>query len=453
MRAPLQVKGRTSMSRYGKFAAAALALLVSAGCDDILDVSPPDQLPSDEAIVDANTARAALAGAYNALQSTSYYGGTMLFFNDLGADNAVHTGTLQTYADVDRHTVTPVNTSIAGIWAQLYEGINRANVILEQVPGVEGFDALERDQILGEAYLLRALHHHNLVKHWGDVPLMTATVSSVEEASQVTRTAAAEVYVQILEDLAQAEVLMTSTTQTTRASVGAAEALQARVHLYLGNWADAEAKADEVLARDYALVEDFADLFDPDGTPTSEDVFRVLFTPQDYNNLGYYYLSEGARGELALEDDVIAAFEAGDERAAWSLGGTEEEDPATKFPTTAGAEDVHVIRLAEVILIRAEALARQDRLEDAVDAYNQLRERAGLEPHVFGADVTTQQEVLEAIWQERRVELAFEGDRFSDLVRTGRAVDVLGIAEFRTRWPIPQSERDVAPNLTQNEGY
>jgi hypothetical protein len=114
---------------------------------------------------------------------------------------------------------------------------------------------------------------------------------------------------------------------------------------------------------------------------------------------------------------------------------------------------VHVIRLAEVILIRAEALARQDRLEEAVDAYNEVRVRAGLDPHVFGVDVSTQADVLAAIWQERRVELAFEGDRFSDLVRTGRAVDVLGIPAFRTRWPIPQSERDVAPNLTQNEGY
>lgn len=443
------------MSSHMRLAAVALALLASAGCEDILDVTPPDQLPSDEAIVDVNTARAALAGAYNALQSTAYYGGTMLFFNDLGADNAVHTGTLQTYADVDLQTVMATNTSIAGIWSVIYEGINRTNIILEQVPAIEGIDADERDQILGEAYMLRGLHHHNLVRHWGEVPIMTATVNSVEEASQVTRAPVADVYAQILADLEQAESLMSDDDQTTRGSVGAAEALQARVHLYLGNWAQAEAKADEVLARGYTLADDFSDLFEPDGAPTPEDVFRVIFTPQDYNNVGYYYLGNefGGRGELALEADIIAAFEPGDERAAWSLGGTDEEDSATKYSTTAGAEDVHVIRLAEVILIRAEALARQGELEEAVDAYNEVRERAGLAPHVFGVDVTTQQEVLDAIWQERWVELAFEGDRFSDLVRQGRAVDVLGIPQFRTLWPIPQSERDVAPNLTQNDGY
>lgn len=443
------------MSAQGRFLVVTFALIAGTGCDDILDVAPPDQLPSEEAIVDANTARAALAGAYNALQGGSYYGGSLLFFNDLGADNAVHTGTLQTYADIDLHTIVASNTSIAGIWSQLYDGINRANVILEQVPGVAELDAEERDQILGEAYLLRALHYHNLVKHWGDVPLVLTTATSVEQASEVTRAPAAAVYDQIISDLQQAETLMTNTSQTQQGSVGAAEALLARVYLYTGEWAQAEATADEALARGYELVEEYGDLFDAEGTPTSEDIFRVVFTAQDYNNVGYYYLggSDGGRGELALEDDIIAAFEAGDERAAWSLGGTEEEDPVTKFPTTAGAEDIHVIRLGELILIRAEALARQDRLDEAVDAYNEVRVRAGLDPHELGIDVTTQDEVLAAIWQERRVELAFEGDRFSDLARTGRATTVLGIPEFRTLWPVPQSERDVAPGLTQNDGY
>ena len=112
-----------------------------------------------------------------------------------------------------------------------------------------------------------------------------------------------------------------------------------------------------------------------------------------------------------------------------------------------------MIRLAEVLLIKAEALARQNNLSGAVDAYNPIRVRAGLAPHVLGADVTTQAEVLAAIDTERRLELAFEGDRWPDLVRTGQAVPVLGIPEFQTLFPIPQAERDVAPGLTQNPGY
>ena len=101
----------------------------------------------------------------------------------------------------------------------------------------------------------------------------------------------------------------------------------------------------------------------------------------------------------------------------------------------------------------AEAHARQNELEDAVDAYNQVRERAGLDPHVLGVDVTTQDDVIEAILQERRVELALEGDRWTDLIRTGDAVALLGIDPFQQLFPIPQSELDVAPNLEQNPGY
>ena len=125
----------------------------------------------------------------------------------------------------------------------------------------------------------------------------------------------------------------------------------------------------------------------------------------------------------------------------------------TKFPTPNGAEDFHVIRFAEILLIKAEALARNNQLDSAVATYNLIRERASLPDHVLGADVTTQQDVLDAIDKERRLEFAEEGDRFPDLVRSGRAVATLGISANRQLFPIPQSEIDVAPAVTQNPGY
>ena len=140
----------------------------------------------------------------------------------------------------------------------------------------------------------------------------------------------------------------------------------------------------------------------------------MTFTASDYNNVGYYYLSEdeGGRGEVAPQQELIDAYEADDARLAWSISGDEEGEAfGTKFPSTAGAEDVHVIRLGEVVLIRAEALARLNRLGEAVEQYNRLRERAGVDAHVLGVDVSTQQQVLEAIWRERQRELAFECDR------------------------------------------
>jgi len=434
----------------------ALLLAGAAGCDGLLDTEPVDQLPVDEAITSAEGARTALAGAYNALQSLSYYGGDFLFLGDLSADNAVHVGTFQSFDDADVNQLRADNATVEGVWDALYIGINRANVILQQVPAVPDLDAEERDQILGEAHFLRALHLHNAVKLWGDVPMPLQPAASVGDASQVSRTPAAEVYGQIVADLQAAASLMTDDSQTRQASPGAARALLARVLLYQGDWEGALAQAEAVEGMGYELAPSFADLFDQEGADTDEDILRVTFTASDYNNMGYYYLSEdeGGRGEVAPQQELIDAFEADDERLAWSIAGDEEGDAfGTKFPSTAGTEHVHVIRLGEVVLIRAEALARLDLLEDAVEQYNRLRERAGLDPHELEVEVTTQEDVLEAIWLERQRELAFEGDRWADLVRTGRAVDVLEIPPFQALYPIPQGEIDVASNLTQNPGY
>jgi hypothetical protein len=140
----------------------------------------------------------------------------------------------------------------------------------------------------------------------------------------------------------------------------------------------------------------------------------------------------------------------------WSVAEDDGDYEGTKYPTTVGAEDVHVIRLAEVILNKAEAHARLDQLGQAVTEYNKVRVRAGLTPHVLGVHVTTRDQVLAAIWHERRVELALEGDRWPDLVRTGRVGAVLGLPAdrlFQALYPIPQSERVVARGLTQNPGY
>jgi hypothetical protein len=103
------------------------------------------------------------------------------------------------------------------------------------------------------------------------------------------------------------------------------------------------------------------------------------------------------------------------------------------------------------VLNKAEALARQGQLQAALDTYNPLRERAGLQPHTLGG--STQAQVITNILLERRLELACEHERWPDLVRTALAVPVLGIPVFRTLWPIPQNEIDVAPRLVQNQGY
>ncbi len=429
-----------------------------AGCDSILDQNPPDRLPTDEAITDAQGARAAITGAYDGLRGREefYYAAEFIVLGDLSADNVVSVGISAPFAFADANQLRANNGVVDGMWADMYDALNRVNVIIEQVPAVTDLEETEKNQILGEAHAIRALNLHNLTKFWGDIPMPLVTPESVEEASQITRTPAADVYAQIRADLTQAEALVTETGPATRVTTGFVDALQARVALYEEDWATAVAEADEVLAQGYTLAEDFTSLFDAEGTDTPEDIFKLIFTAEQFSWHGFYYTSSdlGGDGEVGPSQKLIDLFDPADVRGTWSISGDiEGEASGLKFPTTIGAEDFHVIRLAEVLLIKAEALARQDDLVGAVDAYNLVRERAGLDPHTLGTEVSTQADVLAEIDLQRQLELAFEGDRWPDLVRTGRAAEVLGIPEFQTLYPIPQTEIDVAPGITQNPGY
>lgn len=455
MTSRLLPRARTRPTRPTRLPATLLLAAAAAGCDGVLSTEPVDRIPIERQIVDGPTARAALVGAYDGLQSLSYYGRTFVVLGDLSADNARHRGTFQYLGEVDRNQLRADNTAVTSVWGGIYDALLRANLVIERVPGVTDLAEEERNQIVGEAHFLRALHLHNLVKLWGDVPMPLAPIEDIGDAASITRTPAAEVYAQILAGLDAAAALVTDETQTRQASLGAVRALRARVLLYRGDWQGALDAADLVLAGDYALADDFGDLFAADGDDTPEDVFRVTFTPQEYNEMGYYYLRAGRR-EVAVTPDLEAAFEEGDARKAQTVAPSGTELQGTRFPTTIGGEDLHVIRLAEVVLIRAEALARLERLGEAVDAYNALRLRAGLDAHVLGLDVAAEPDVLAAIATERRLELALEGDRFPDLVRTGAAGAVLGLTgerAFQLRYPIPAREIVVAPGLVQNPGY
>ena len=455
----------------------ALLLVTVAACESILDVAPINQVPEDAAIISPVTARAAVAGLYDGLQGTNYYGGTFQHFGDLSAEDVEHTGTFTTYREVDQNTITADNSSIEGMWDALYRVIGRANIVILKVPTVSGLDPVERDQMLGEAYFVRALTYHNLVKMWGDtaagglgVPIRLVPAPDIPSSANITRSTTGAVYTQILADLTQAEGLMSAINDTRKASIGAVRALRARVFLYQENWLGAEAQAESVAAMGYALAPQFSDLFTPDGDDTDEDILRINFTATEFNLLGFYYRAKGlaaGRREITPSNTLIrtwdadtnfngtpASFNPVDARGAWSVAFQVNTKYGSKYPTSIGAEDLHAIRFAEVILIQAEAEARQNKLGEAEATITPIRTRAGLP--ALGLDTLTQQQAIDAILQERRLELAYEGDRWPDLVRTGRAVSVLGLVgrEYQVLYPIPLNEIDVTiPPLVQNPGY
>jgi hypothetical protein len=448
-------------------ALALLPLLGAAACDRVLETEPATALPQSQMIVDAPTAQAALNGAYDALQSANYYGRDMLLLGDLSADNAVWTGTFQFLGDIASNRVVADNPRVYDMWTAIYLQIDRDNVLIQRVPTVAGVPDSTKNRILGEAHFLRALGFHNLVKFWGAVPTPLTPVAGPADAQAYTRTAVPEVYAQILSDLDRAQQLIPATSTNTRyATLTAVRALRARVLLYRASLPGANAAADYQAALDAAnavlagrdtLTVAYPDLFSATGTNTAEDIFRVSFTTGEPNGIGFYYLQAG-RGEVSPSTNVNDAYPAGDARKAWSIRTTTSTTRplnGNKYSTVAGTEHVHVIRLAEVVLIKAEALARLNRLPEAVAQVNKVRVRAGLRALAFGTDVTTQAQALDAIDRERRLELAFEGDRWPDLVRQGRAVAVKGLTDRpgQALLPIPLREIRTTPGLTQNPGY
>jgi hypothetical protein len=214
-----------------------VALLAGAavGCDKTLTVEPTTEVEESQAIIDAASARAALAGAYDALQSGSYYGGDFLFLSDLASDDVAHVGTFTTYADIDQHVTSADNSTLEGMWDAIYAGIGRTNTLIAKVPNVTTLSEDERKDIVGQAHLLRALHYHNLVKLWGPVPIRLAPPASLDELTGTERATVAQVYTQILTDINQAQQLISTDYRTREGSWLAAEALKTRVLLYQGS--------------------------------------------------------------------------------------------------------------------------------------------------------------------------------------------------------------------------
>lgn len=458
---------RTTLLMRIRHLALPLLILGATACDSYLQTEPVTSIPQDQLIVDAATATAALNGAYDGLQSGSYYGLSMLLVGDLAADNTVWTGTFQYLGDIQNNRILADNPEVTSMWTAIYQQIVRDNVILQRTPLVASIPTATRNDVMGQAYFLRALGYHNLVKYWGAVPMPLKPADSPAEAQAYTRTPVNDVYTQILKDLDSAQALIQNTTNLRYATPMAARALRARVMLYrAGLTGNASSAADYQSALDLAnqvlsgrdtLTVPYADLFTAAGTNTTEDIFRVSFNATETNGISNYYLQVG-RAEVSPTTNIDAAYPAGDARKAWSIrpsGNAGRPLNGNKYAARPGTEHVHVLRLAEIVLIKAEALARLNRLPEAVAEYNKVRVRAGIPKHTLGTEVTTQAQVLTAIENERRFELAFEGDRWPDLNRLGRAVAVKGIADraYQILLPIPLRDIRTSPNLQQNPGY
>lgn len=489
-----------------------------------LDVDPQGQLTEIQALQDPNAANLLVGGVYNSLYLGGFGPNTVGFLwviaNDMASDNADKGSTPGDFSpggDIDNFTHDPNNFVFNNIWSGHYQGIARANKAID-ILNKATFDTTTRNRLLAETRFLRGLYYFNLVRFFGGVPKIIRVPADPQEGNSdefQTRATSADIYALIIEDLLFAVNNLSMKgepeTQVGRATKGAAQSYLAKVHLYLQNWQQAfdysnaviqSGKYSLVLSPDYNLIFREKSVGGVGGTNNSESIFEVQTGINSAENAvsPLYSNGQGPRGKGGWNDlgfglntptaDLANAYEAGDTRSAgtiifinptvpgnspgtvlWDGYRIPSQDsvenqrynykayhsPIAESPQTTNNKDtkpknIRLMRYAEVLLIYAEAANHLNNMTEASGKMNMVRNRANL-PDSVGT--------LDNIWEERRLELAMEQDRFFDLVRQGNAAAVLiahGKINFTAGkhelFPIPQQQRDLSGGrLTQNPGY
>ncbi len=434
-----------------------LSMTLVTSCD-VLDVEPQNSISAEQAFKTKEDIDKGILGAYASFQSLSYYGRTYGIFSDLAADNLEHPddATALEYAQVDNNNILPENATNSNMWALIYDGVNVANNVITKVPTIEDMTAEEKDAALAELYFIRALNHFNALNYYGAIPLRLMPTVGVN-GLDAPRVPVEDVFSQLISDLTFASENLSNSGNKTRTSRFAAKALLARVLLYSGNYSQAAIMATDVIDNGgYSLLDNYASIFAEEGT--AESIFEIAFTQLERNRIAEYNFPRSLNGrrEVRPTEDLLEAYEEGDSRFDGSIAFEGTEAYAIKYDDLSiGGDNFIVLRLAEMYLIRAEANAKgaaPDATQIKSDL-NRIRSRAGL------SSVTTNDvnQLISAIEKERRVEFAFEGQRWFDLTRTNRAIPLLGTVtnQNQTLFPIPFDEIQTNndPDMVQNPGY
>lgn len=463
-----------------KIAYILIVLLVSS-CTKVLNQLPQDKITEENFYKTASDAEAAAVGMYDAVQAMALQ--YPIAF-DTGSDLA--TGLLINYSPFSQHGIPVDNALVASYWQNNYTGIGRCNDVLKNVPYIDAglFLPGQKERILGEAYFLRAYFYFGLVKAYGPVPLVTVPYESFNVDFTIPRSPVADVFKQIIADLKIAEVNLpltyTSNIDTRgRATQGGAKALLAEAYLSTKDYTNAAAKALEVMNNTtYTLASGttaYTNMFTPGGKNSNESIFEIQYVSSSLEGNGLYsfYMPVGTPAgiqpssyQVAPTTKIVNAFETGDIRKPVSIAfntATPSVPYVNKYTRLTSGTDANIIaiRLAEIILLRAEALNNLNQTADATAALNIIRRRAfglplgtaSVRDFPSANDVANGYTLTLAIENERMKELCFEGQRFYDLARTGRSQAVMNVPANKMVWPIPLREIGRNPLLTQNDGY
>jgi starch-binding outer membrane protein, SusD/RagB family len=461
---------------------------ISSCSDDFLEIQPPSSPTVTQLYQNDEDFRGALVGTYDVLQEVYR---ELWQLTELRADNADHRAPgWPPMQEVSNFVVNNSAAILQNTWLRLYRGVNRVNLLLEQLPASRPVPLSNATLYESEARFLRALFLYNATLLWGDVPMPLKTLV-VDEAYTISRTSQAQGLEQAVADLLAAEASLPVSWPAAdigRATRGAAQSLLGKVYLTQQNWAAAEAKLREVVnSGTYALLTDFNQVFDVENKHHAEYIFDAEFLDGGFgkgsdfpirfipNNAGLRQAFGvfGVSGEtMSPTDEFMALFEPEDTRAAISFATTYPNPDGTQSPANqpytlkylvpspiAGDSKVNwkILRYADVILMLAESLNENGNTDAALTELNRIRVRAG----VRELSGLSQAAARTAIADERRRELAFEGHRWYDLVRTNQVYEVMSakgypIREFMRLYAIPEQQIAVVNNpsiLDQNPGY
>ncbi|MFA6128544.1 MAG: RagB/SusD family nutrient uptake outer membrane protein [Bacteroidales bacterium] len=468
--------------------------------NDFLDLKPVDNGIALEntnttgpTYLTANAVEAALAGVYAGFRN-EYFELDYFVNGDAQSDDAYAGADNPANFQIDDYKISPTNSNIKRDWAYLYEIIGQANVVINNVDSVPDplLTAARKNEIRGEASFIRAFMYFQLVQLWGDVPLQlkefkTFSAAVLPEVYPILfpkRATVVEVYAQIIKDLETAlpNVNVTALNKNI-VTKGAVNAMLAKVYATIEphDWTKVLAYCNDVIAGGYSLLPSYDQLWDNAHENSVEAIFEINYegTASSGNWGASMFRGLDWKKFNIPSNDLVAAFDAEhdnirknssiiflDVTGKWS----DPHWPQTNYPfgnkyrnfTWPSPQNYIFIRLADILLLKAEALNESGDIAGAAALVNQIRTRVSLP----NTTANTQADMRLAIEKERRLELAFEGVRWYDLKRTGRAITVINnttgvdgvnlgyaIAAYQLLWPVPQAELDKNTQLTQNPGY
>lgn len=471
----------------------ALMMLFLTSCSDYLDTEPITEeatsLNNDIVIKDAAAAESRMNAVYGTFGS-GYWQLDFLLAGDGQSDNAYMGADNPAIFQYETYEMLSTNSQMKGDWNDLYNNINTCNIVINYVDQATDLSATRKNEMIGEASLIRALNHFQAVQLWGDCPIAKEAIFSISsenfdeafDALFPARKPVAEVYAQIIADCLVAIENAPDASNKFKANKMAANALLAKVYATMPNpnWAKVNQYCDVVIGGGYTLLPTFDHLFDSAHEGNAESIWEVngdgWGSPIGAWNT-FMFLGTDWKKFNAPSHTLVEAFENNGDtqrlastvtraKVTWSDNYWASADYpfAYKMRDTNGNQNFYIARLGDILLLKAEALVSTGDVSGAMSLVNQVRARAG----IASISASTQSDAVDKVLEERLMELAFEGDRWFDLKRMGKAIQLLSqqkdgngnvlpfasnINQNRLLWPIPQDKLDANALLTQNPGY